>query len=125
MDKTALVGIDIDEGRKFLDLLHESGIPVSAALWQQEDQMEEWSLKVVTPLVEELGLRGAYDVVDRTLSEAVPPVGIDLLIVSLLGEKYSFSKSLKRGLRRVRERPVGGQRVGDHVLQKGYVYFVK
>ncbi len=125
MDKTALVGMDIGEGRRFLELLSESSIPVSAALWQHNELLEEWNLDIVTPLVDDIGLRGAYDLVDRALSKAVPPVGIDLLHVSLFTPQSAFYRSLKRGLRGVRETPVGAQPVGDHVLEKGYVYFVK
>ena len=61
MDKTTLVGPDILEGRKFLDLLRSSGVPVKAALWQKaassfQALWGEWTLKIVTPLVESLGL---------------------------------------------------------------------
>ena len=54
MDKAALVGPDIDQGRKFLDLLQKYGIPVTAALWQKDEVFGEWRLLLTVPPVTRL-----------------------------------------------------------------------
>ncbi len=41
MDKTLLVGPDLEEGRKFVDLLISSGIPLKAALWLKIDEFPQ------------------------------------------------------------------------------------
>lgn len=71
MDKTALVGPDIEEGRRFLELLTNAGVQVNAALWQRELlgplSFGQWSLLIVTPLVEELGVKETYRRLDEIL----------------------------------------------------------
>jgi len=36
-----------------------------------------------------------------------------------------FYKSLRRELRNVHDRQVGKRPIGDHVIEKGFIYFVK
>ena len=55
MAKTLLVGPDVDEGRKFLDLLKREKFPVSAALWQSNESGDRWDLAIVTPVAREQG----------------------------------------------------------------------
>lgn len=124
MDKTALVGLDIDEGRRFLDLLRQSGIPVSAALWQKEEIPGEWRLLLVTPIVDELGPRRAYRKLDQVLSQSAEQPAINLLDVSLFTPSASFAKSLRRVFKKVRNRHVARHPVGDHFLEEGFIYFV-
>jgi hypothetical protein len=127
MAKTTLVGSksaisDIDEGRRFLELLSDAKIKVHAALWQWSELSSEWQFPIVTPSVEELGLKGTYRRLDKILSTAENRPAVDLLNVSLMTPEARFYKSLRRELRdrRVTKRPVG-----DHVIEKGFIYFVK
>jgi hypothetical protein len=124
MDKTALVGPDIEEGRRFLDLLGKAEVPMNAALWQRDETFGRWSLIIVTPLVEQLGVRQAYRRLDQILSKVPGGSPIDLLNVSALTPDAWFSKSLHRELRNVRDRAVTGLPVGDHIVD-GFIYFVK
>src|SRR5258708_20638980 len=111
MDKTILVGPDIQEGRRFLDLLRDSGVPVRAALWQKakaqfQTLFGEWKLSIVTPWVEELGPKTTYRRLDRILAKAPPPPPVDLLDVSVLTPKSWFYKNLRRDYPRPRDLPV-------------------
>lgn len=124
MDKTALVGPDIEEGRRFLDLLGKAEIPMNAALWQRDEAFGRWSLIIVTPLVEHLGARETYRRLDQILSKVPDGSPIDLLNVSAMTPDAWFSKSLHRELRNVRDRAVAGLPVGDHIVD-GFIYFVK
>lgn len=130
MDKTALVGPDIEEGRRFLELLSNAGVQVNAALWQREELLGpldfgEWSLLIVTPLVEELGVKETYRRFDEILSKAPQRPKVDLLNVSVYTPEAWFYKSLHRELRHVRDLPVTRRPVGDHVVHDGFIYFVK
>jgi len=125
MDKNALVGPDIEEGRRFLDLLSEAGVPVNAALWQRDELLGRWDLVIVTPLVEKLGVKGTYRRLDEILSKAPQNSKVDLLNVSVFTPEAWFYKSLHRELRNVRDLPVTGRPVGDHVIEDGFIYFVK
>jgi len=83
MDKRALVGPDIEEGRRFLDLLSNAGVQVDAALWQRDELLGRWSLLIVTPLVENLGEKETYRRLDKILSKAPQRPTVDLLNVSV------------------------------------------
>lgn len=125
MDKTTLVGPDLDEGRKFLELLRQSHVKVNASLWQRDEIMEQWSLVIVTPLVDELGVKGTYRRLMEVLDSAAERPRIDLLDVSVYTPKASFYKSLRHDLGKVRERAIRKGPVGDHIVDEGFVYFVK
>jgi hypothetical protein len=130
MAKTTLVGSksaisDIDEGRRFLELLSDAKIKVHAALWQWSELSSERQFPIVTPSVEELGLKGTYRRLDKILSTAENRPAVDLLNVSLMTPEARFYKSLRRELRSVRDRRVTKRPVGDHVIEKGFIYFVK
>jgi hypothetical protein len=125
MDKTALVGPDIEEGRTFLELLSRAGVKVNAALWERDEVFGRWSLLIVTPLVEELGVKDTYRKLDEILSKAPQRLALDLLDVSVFTPKAWFYKSLHRELRHARDLQVTKRPVGDHVVGDGFIYFVE
>ena len=125
MDKTALVGPDIEEGRRFLALLNNARVQVSAALWQRDELEGHWRLVVVTPLVEKLGVKETYRRLDEILSKATQRPKIDLLNVSVFTPEAWFYKSLHRELRHARDLPVTKRPVGNHTVEDGFIYFVK
>jgi len=125
MDKTVLVGPDIEEGRKFLDLLHANEVRVNAALWQRDEVFGRWSLVIVTPLVETLGPRETYRRLVEILAKAAQPPKVDLLNVSLFTPKSSFYKSLHREIPHVKDLTVSKQPIGGHFVEEGFIYFVK
>ena len=124
MDKTALVGPDIEEGRRFLDLLKADGVRIDAALWQRDEVFGRWSLVIVTPLVDTLGLRETYRRLDKIKSKA-QLLKVDLLNVSLFTPKAPFYKSLHRELPHAENLAVSKRPVGGHVVEDGFIYFVK
>jgi len=129
MDKTTLVGPDIQEGRRFLDLLRGSGVPVKAALWQKaasnwQAVFGDWSLKIVTPLVEDLGPKETYRRLDRILAKAPERLSIDLLDVSVLTPRSWFYKNLRRYFPRARDLAVTMRPDGDG-FSESFIYFVK
>lgn len=60
MDEVALVGQQIDDGRKLLTQLEKEGFPVAAAFWAKPFDEDRWSLTIATPLVDEQGPLTAY-----------------------------------------------------------------
>lgn len=125
MDKTALVGPDIDQGRRFLELLAEATVPVKAALWQASELSEGWNLTIVTPLVMERGLKEAYRRFVEILAGAPDDSRIDLDHVSLLAPDSRLYRSLRREMRDVRSLPISKQRIGGQFVDQAYIYFVK
>ncbi|MCZ2149438.1 MAG: hypothetical protein LC126_16900 [Bryobacterales bacterium] len=125
MDKTTLVEKDIEEGRKFIELLQDAGIEVNSALWSK-GLFDRWNLVLVSPVVDEAGVREAYLKLLKILRQA--PVSerpkIDELSLSLLTPKSHFAKSLRRGLKKARDLHVSHQPFGDHFIDEGFIYFV-
>lgn len=125
MDKTALVVPDIEEGRRFLEVLKKARFPLQAALWQRDETSGQWSLLIVTPLVEELGVRGTYRRLEDILSKAPQRPKVDLLNVSVFTPEARFYRSLHRELRKARDLFLTKRPVGDHIVEDGFIYFVK
>ena len=124
MGQKILVGPDIEGGREFLQLLKEHDIDVTAALWQYDRRSDDWDLVIASPLSDKIGLRGTYKKI-RSILDLVDPPPIDLQRVSLFYNRAPFIKSLRRNWRKMREIPIRWQPVGDHIVDDGYVYFVK
>lgn len=117
--------MDIEEGRRFIDLVEHAGIPVLAALWQKDELLGRWDFVLVTPLADQLGVKEAYSRLDRVLENADPRPGISLLDVSVMYSSSAFYKSLRREFRGQRDVPLAKSRVGDHIVDEGYLYLVK
>ena len=125
MAKTLLVGPDLEEGQKFLDLLKKDKFPVSAALWQSNEFGDRWDLAIVTPVANE-GLIEAYRRLRDILEQSPDRPEVDLLNVSVYSPYQNFSKGLRRHLRRVKDYHVTGQPLGgEYFITNGWVYFVK
>ena len=125
MDKKALAGPDIEQGRKFLELLSDSKVSLDAAFWQKDQLFGRWELFIVTPLVEKIGLRETYRRLVEILEKTPQRPDIDLINVSVLTPEAHFYKSLRRELRHARDRAISRQPVGDHFVEEGFIYFVK
>jgi len=97
---------------------------MDAALWQQ-DEDGRWSLIIVTPLAEELGVWETYRRLIKILADAPNRPGVELLDVSVVSPQSRFYKSLHRELRRARDLVVTKQPIGDRYVEAGYIYFMR
>ena len=95
MDQVPLVMAQIDHGQKLLSRLTEVGFPVLAAGWIKTDEDSKWYLYLVSPFVEQEGIRRAYRVV-HTVIRQMPdePFRIDPFDVKLVGPSESIAKAL-------------------------------
>ena len=125
MDQATLVSFAIDDGRQFLKLLRNAGIPVKAALWQRDSLWSDTTLVIVTPLVDEIGIKETYRRLDQILSASPDSPRISLLNVSIFTPQSWFYKSLRRDLRGTQNRAVTKRPVGDHIIEDGFIYFVR
>ncbi len=67
MDKTALVGGDIDAGQIVVRSLDDSGFLVVAALWLWVVDLEKWRFVLASPFVDSDGPRAAYEKLQKVL----------------------------------------------------------
>jgi hypothetical protein len=82
-------------------------------------------LILASPLVDEAGLLSAYQRIRKAIEKAEPSNIIDLQRISVFSPKSAFMKSLRKKLRNIRDFELTGYPVGDHFVEKGYLYFVK
>jgi hypothetical protein len=80
MDQTALVGQDVDEGRRLVQALDRAGFPVVAAFWSSFPEEGDWRLLIASPRVNELGPRGAYAAIQEVLRTS--RIGLPLYRIS-------------------------------------------
>lgn len=73
MDQSALVGNEIQDGRRIIERFAADGNPVQAAFWVREADEESWRLYVVTDLVHREGLAAAYRALDASLRKLGQP----------------------------------------------------
>lgn len=125
MDKTTLVGPDLQEGWKLLKLLDHDGMKIHAALWQKNAEWGNWQLDIVTPLVDEVGSFNVYKRIDGIMKTTQNAPRIDLMQVSVMPLSEEVYKSLKREFRHARNRALTRGYVGDRFIEEGYIYFVK
>ena len=129
MDRTALVGPDVDTGRKIIDTLDKAGRPIDVAMWAHLPEFEDWRLVVASKKINQESLRAGYLDILGLLDRA----GIDFkerLPILLQGMKDPFIKELRRkyhktgnganeGLR------IRGESFGNQYVDEAYVYRIR
>ncbi|MGB3777974.1 MAG: hypothetical protein WA960_06420 [Tunicatimonas sp.] len=94
MDKAILVGPDIEEGKKLLELLDQSDLKIVSAFWYYRSESEVYRLVIVTPFFEKYGPRRTYEEIQRVL-RGNPEIAISLDEVSAMGPNDKLNKLLR------------------------------
>lgn len=94
MDRTTLVGIDIDGGRRLLEALDKAEFDIHAALWLYMPEPDEWRLMLAFPLVDREGPKKAYSLVRLELEKFDPPLELSLMNISVVGLENHIIKAL-------------------------------
>jgi hypothetical protein len=124
MDKTALVGVDLEKGSRILQVLDDAGLRVTVALWAVLADYGDWRLILSSRKFDAAGPTEAYGLLHDALRavgfklEETPPVVIlhtsDPFIRSLR-KIFGKAKSVD-GMR------LGGQTFGDRFVEDAYAY---
>ncbi|MGB3850317.1 MAG: hypothetical protein WA958_10145 [Tunicatimonas sp.] len=97
MDKAILVGPDIEEGEKLLNLLDQSDLEVVSAFWYYRSESEVYRLAIVTSFFEKHGPRKTYEKVQSVL-RSNPQITISLNEVSAMGPNDKLNTLLKSAI---------------------------
>ncbi len=125
MDKTTLVGVDVDAGEKVIKALDTSKFKVNVALWIISPEYDDWRLVLASSALDQSHPLKAYEKVTEVLQNSRifmrPPILIlpmrDPFISDL---RKSFGKaSSVDGMR------LGGQSFGNRFVSDAYVYRIK
>ncbi len=124
MDKTALVGFEVESGAKILSILDDARLQVKIALWAFLGEYDEWRLVLSSRKFDEGSLQDAYGMLHKALDgggvslEDTPTVVILRTtdpFIKVLRKTFAKAKSVE-GMR------LGGQTMGNRFLDDAYVY---
>ncbi len=125
MVKTALVGMDIEAGKRILNVLDEASLNIKVALWfYSPEEYSDWRLILSSPRFNRILLTDVYGLIFRHLdAAAIPFEEADSLMAMYMTDP--FIKALRRHFAKtegIEGMHLGGQLYGDRYIQEGYVY---
>jgi hypothetical protein len=98
MDKTTLVGADLQAGRQIVEKLETLGITVDVAAWLQDDETGAWQLILSSPALARPGSKRVYDAVVSILRHQ-DETDLDLDSVRVLSPHNGVVSDLKNRIR--------------------------
>ena len=98
IDRTVLVGLDIEGGKRLLEALDENGLDIRAAFWYYFPEPEEWRLVFATPMVDKEGPFKVYTRIRSILQKLDPTPDISLQDITVADPKSDRFKSLQKAI---------------------------
>ena len=98
MDRTVLVGLDLDGGERLLKALDEAGLDIRAAFWLYFPEPEEWRLVFATPVVDKKGPLKVYSLIRSILQKLEPVPDISFRHITVVGTKSDDFKFLRKDI---------------------------
>jgi hypothetical protein len=123
MDKTALVGLDVEKGSKILTILDGAGLNIRVALWAFLSDYEDWRLILSSPKFD-AEPKGGYRLYHRALEAA----GIALEetpLTMIFSANDRFIRDLRKKYAKAKRSEgirIYVQNVGDRFVEEAYVY---
>jgi len=94
-----LVEKDIADGKLLIEALDRSKFTLSGALWFYFPKAEEWRLLLVSPLVDRMGPRKSYSIIQSVIEDFPPSFGISIINISVTSPKSELIQLLKIAIR--------------------------
>ena len=95
MDTTVLVDRDIENGRRLIDDLDRSKFVLDGALWFYFAETGEWRLLLVSPLVDTIGPKRCYTVIQSAIEDLPQDFRISLERISVISPKDNLVRLLR------------------------------
>jgi len=127
MDTDTLVEKRIDDGRKLVDELAQSGFKATAAFWLKASDDGKWNFYLVSPVVDAGGLGKAYRLLHPLVRARPQPIWIDPLEIKLIGPSNPSAREVLSIHSRIRGPHVsplswGGTKLGNMSIEGAYLY---
>lgn len=103
MDKKTLVNIDIEEGKKLIDLLDRSGMNISSAFWLYLTEIQEWRLMLATPDIDTLGRKKTYAKILELLNQHLESIDMPLDAISVISPEQELNRHLRTVVKKGKE----------------------
>jgi len=122
MDKTALVGIEVEHGAKILRILDDAGLRIKVALWAFLGEYDEWRLVLCSRKFDDGDLRDAYGLLHKALDAAGFPLELTPTVV-ILRTTDPFIRQLRKAYpTSVEGMRIGSRRFGQLSVEDAFVY---
>ncbi len=121
MDTATLVDEQVDDGKRFVDALKQSGFDVVVAFWVLTSEEGLWFLYIASPVVESDGPAAAYQKVYSELARSQVR-WIMRSDVKVIGSENSIAldamdyQSMNLATR------YGGRKLGSMIVEEAYIY---
>jgi hypothetical protein len=127
MDQIPLVEEQIKDGQRLVEQLRQHDFPVTASFWARGSEDGQWSLYLVSPVVDEDGIRKAYRRLHPVFWGMPPPFSVEALQVTLLSPKEPVARAIAEIQRQSKGKRsphygYGGARLGDLSIDGAYIY---
>jgi hypothetical protein len=124
MDTNALVEFQIDAGQRLIAQLIRDGFRMEAAFWARTSEECLWFLYICSPVVEEMGLAGAYRVLQAS-HQRLQGIPLSLSDIKLVGKDNPVARDVlairARVPGRIATRYAGGT-LGSVSIEEAYIY---
>ncbi len=127
MVTSTLVDRDIDDGRKLVAMLDQTGIQVSVALWLFSAEDDVWRLVLSSAALDKDGPRKGYTKVLSAIQSLGTEVHIDLANITIMPESAGIIRSLHKSAqtgRRAHDVRLGRTYIDGTPVDDAYVYRV-
>jgi hypothetical protein len=125
MDQAPLVDKKIDDGRRLIDALRESGLDLRLAFWLYTEDFADWRLLIGTPQAADQGPISVYKKIQPILKNLNPAAAIRLDEITVVGPSdpiyREFDAFLSRYPTRLSTR-IRRTPLGDVYVDEAYVY---
>ena len=95
MDRTTLVGIDKEGGKRLLEALDRKGLAIRSAFWFYFPEPEEWRLVLATPIVKKEGPLKTYSLIQSVLQGLDPPPDILFRHITVMSPDDTLIETLR------------------------------
>lgn len=124
MDKTALVGLDVEKGSRILQILDDAGLDVRVALWAYLAEYDDWRLVLSSRRFDDLDIRKAFGLIHQALDAAHIALE-ETPTLAILRMNDPFIKTLRKSFAKTKSvegKRLGLQSIGSRFLEDAYVY---
>ena len=126
MVPSPLVTVPIDDGRALVEKLVEQGVPVTGAYWLYTLELAFARLYIVSPSVDQEGLKEVYLRIHAALSE-LSENSLSLIDIAAESPRDPFVQAVRRYIHRsgrVREVRISGVTFNNVLVDDMYVYWL-
>ena len=125
MDKTTLVGVDVEAGTKVIQALDISKLKVNVALWIISPEYDDWRLVLASSALDQSHPLRAYEKVTEVLQKNGIFMRPPILILPMRDPFISDLRKIFGKTSSVDGMRLGGQTIGNRFISDAYVYRIK